>query len=215
MNHELIFFLDVTMTCKVHGCIEKHTSYYCSLCGCKDSAHSSHDCPQGTVLYHGTRLSSIKGVTEEDLKLTSNGCLWQGIHSGESFKDAENVSLHKGEGISIVVFECRVNLGKVKDLNEKKENLTKWRNEKFDSARAIHPSLGDPNKYTELCLKNARKCIIIRVVVTQGYVDDLSVFYEKKQEVEWKSPKRLDVNPACDEVKDNLQNILEESKLEL
>ena len=60
-----------------------------------------------------------------------------------------------------------------------------------------------------------KECIIIRVVVTQGYVDDLSVFYEKKQEVEWKSPKRLDVNPACDEVKDNLQNILEESKLEL
>ena len=73
----LLLFSDATMTCKVNRCSEKGKSYYCRLCGCKNSKHFSQDCPKGRRLYHGTRLPIIKGISSEGLQPSTTGHLGQ------------------------------------------------------------------------------------------------------------------------------------------
>ena len=201
------------MTCRVRGCSEKHKSHYCRLCGLKNSTHFSQDCPQGRTLYHGTRLSSIKGISYEGLRPSTQGRLGPGVYFAESYKVAETISLNRDgrdKGNGAAVFECNVNLGKIKNLKE--DAGSKWQNRDFDSAKSIHPRWAGAADFTEFCLKDNRKCSVRKVTVTEGHIDGLGTFVINKLDKEWKELRQLDDEPTFNDVRDisqiRLENLL-------
>ena len=206
-------FSEPKMNCRVCGCSEKHRSHYCRLCGLKNSTHFSQDCPQGRILYHGTRLLSIKGISSEGLRPSPGGRLGPGIYFAESYKVAETISLYRcgrDKGNGAAVFECNVNLGKIKDLMGGAS--CQWQTEDFDSAKAIHPQWAGAGEFIEFCLKDDRKCSVRKVVVTQGHIDGLGNFEIKKLDREWKELRQLDNEPTFKDVRDishlRLKNLL-------
>ena len=192
------------MTCKVYGCSEKHKSHYCRLCGCENSKHFSQDCLKGRKLYHGTRLSSIKGISSKGLQPSTNGRLGSGIYFTDSFNVAKEISLHREAGEGGAVFECNVNLGKIKSLSKKdKKYLCTWKHKKYDSVKAIHPPWPRINskEFTEYCLKDPKKCSVRKVAITNGHVDGLGSFVVAKKDKQWKELKQLDNDPTYDDVR--------------
>ena len=190
------------MTCRVRGCSEKHKSHYCRLCGLKNSTHFSQDCPQGRTLYHGTRLSSIKGISYEGLRPSTQGRLGPGVYFAESYKVAETISLNRDgrdKGNGAAVFECNVNLGKIKNLKE--DAGSKWQNRDFDSARSIHPRWAGAADFIEFCLKDHRKCSVRKVAVTEGHIDGLGTFVINKLDRKWKELRQLDDEPTFNDVR--------------
>lgn len=160
------------MTCKVNRCSEKGKSYYCRLCGCKNSKHFSQDCPKGRRLYHGTRLPIIKGISSEGLQPSTTGHLGPGIYFAESFNVAKAISRHRGAGKGGAVFEYNVNLGRIKYLGKKDKRDT-WQYEEYDSAEATHPSWPGlkTEEFAEHCLKDPKKFSVRKVGITNGHVD--------------------------------------------
>ena len=192
------------MSCKVNRCSEKHKSHYCRLCGCKNAKHFSQDCPKGRRLYHGTRLSSIKGISSEGLQPSTKGRLGPGIYFAESFNDAKEISLHRGAGEGGAVFECNVNLGRIKYLRKRrKRDLYTWRYEEYDSAEATHPPWPGvkTEEFTEYCLKDPKKCSVRKVAITNGHVDGLGSFVITKMDKQWKELKQLDNDPTFNDVR--------------
>jgi hypothetical protein len=50
-----IWSIKVLKMCKVLGCKKNHKVHYCRVCQTNDVSHLPFDCPQGTILYHGTK----------------------------------------------------------------------------------------------------------------------------------------------------------------
>ena len=191
------------MTCRVPGCSERHRSHYCRLRSNQDSSHYSQDCPEGKILYHGARLSSIKGISEEGLRPSTAGRLGPGISFTDDFQVAETISLKRGqEGNGGAVFECKVNLRHIKDLI--RGTGLEWQNEGYDSAQTIHPSWYNTGEFTEFCLKDASKFSARKVTVTEGRVDGITSLRScviNKVQREWKELKQLDNNPTFEDLR--------------
>ena len=197
------------MTCRVLGCSERHRSHYCRLCGNQDSSHYSQDCPEGKMLYHGTILSSIKGISEEGLRLSTYGRLGPGVYFTDDFQVAETISLNRDQegNNGGAVFECNVNLRRIKDLI--RDTGSEWQNERYDFAQTIHPSWYGTTEFTEFCLKDARKCSVRKVTVTEGRVDGITSLRScviNKGQREWKELKQLDKYPTFDDLR-SLSNV--------
>ena len=93
------------ITCRVPDCTKKHRAHNCRLCSSQDSAHFSMNCPKGGILYHGTRLSSIKGISYQSLRPSTSGRLGQGVYFTYSLQVAEKISRKRGTGNVAAVFE--------------------------------------------------------------------------------------------------------------
>ena len=199
------------MACRVPGCSVRHRSHYCRLCSNQDSSHYWQDCPEGKILYHGTRLSSIKLISEEGLRPSTAGRLGPGIYVTDDFQVAETISLNRGqEGNGGAVFECKVNLRHIKDLI--RDTGSKWQNEGYDSAQTIHSSWYNTGEFTEFYLKDTSKCSIRKVTVTEGRVDGITSLIScviNKVQREWKELKQLDNNPTFEDLR-SLSNIRRE-----
>ena len=165
--------------------------------------HFSQDCPKGRRLYHGTRLSSIKGITSKGLQPSSSGRLGPGIYFTQNFDVAKRISLHRDERGG-AVFECNVNLGRIKNLGKKnKRGLYKWQDGEFDSARAIHPPWPriNSNKFTEYCLKDPEKCTVTKVAISNAHDDGLGSFVINKMDKHWEKLMHLNNDPTIDDVR--------------
>ena len=112
-----------TITCRVPECSKRHKTHYCHLCGRENSTHYSQNCPKGRILYHGTRLSSIKKISCKGLRPGINGRLGPGVYFTDSLQVAENIVQNRGSGNGGAVFECMVNLGRIKSLRRSKGSL--------------------------------------------------------------------------------------------
>ena len=200
------------MPCRVHGCTQRHNSHYCRLCEDNNSNHFSHACPQGIQLYHVTALSNIRGIAEIGLQPTNIGRLGKGVYFAKNFKDAKDISLHRGKagGQAAVVFECNVNLGNIKDMERSSEDS--WQMGNYDSAQGIHEKWVCDDDFTEFCLKDPKKCSIKRVAVTKGHIDDSGVFYIHKRDRGWRDLQQLDRDPEIDDVKAAARNRSTESR---
>ena len=160
------------------------------------------NCPEGRILYHGTRLSSIKGIICQSLRPSTSGRLGQGVYFTDSLQVAEKISRKRVTGNVAAVFECMVYLGRKKDLGSIRDS--KWENEGFDSAEGINPLWPglDTGEFTEFCLKDAKKYNVTMVKVTEECVDDTmssrSCVINKVQR-EWKELKQLDNEPSFDD----------------
>ena len=160
------------------------------------------NCPEGRILYHGTRLSSIKGISCQSLRPSTSGRLGQGVYFTGSLQVAEKTSRKRGTGNVAAVFECMAYLGRKKDLGSIRDS--KWQNEEYDSAEGIHPLWPglDTGEFTEFCLKDAKKCNVRMVKVTEECVDDTmssrSCVINKVQK-KWKELKQLDNEPSFDD----------------
>ena len=184
---------------------------YCRLCSNQDCSHYSQDRHEGKILYHGTRLSSIKGISEEGLRPSTAGRLDPGIYFTDDFQVAETISLNRGqEGNGRAVFECKVNLRNMKDLI--RGTGSEWQNEEYDSAQTIHTSWYNTGEFTEFYLKDTSKRSIRKVTVTEGRVDGItslrSCVIDKVQR-EWKELKQLNNNPTFEDLR-SLSNIRRE-----
>ena len=198
-----------TVTCRVPECSKRHKTHYCHLCGRENSSHYSQNCPKGRILYHGTRLSSVKRISYKGLKPGINGRLGPGVYFTDSLQIAENISQNRGSGNGGAVFECMVNLGRIKYLRRSKDSF--WQNEEFDSAQAIHPPCTgiSTGEFTEFCLKDARKCSLRRVTVTEGHdegIGKLRFCVINRTQKEWKKLRQLDNKPKFEDVKAILKN---------
>ena len=166
------------------------------------------DCPEGKILYHGIRLSSIKGISEKGLRPSTSGRLGPGVYFTDDFQVAETISLNRGqEGNGGAVFEFKVNLRHIKDLI--RGTGSEWQNEGYDSAQTIHPSWYDTGEFTEFCLKDARKCSVRKIKVTEDRVDGITGLRScviSKVQREWKELKQLDKYPTCDDLR-SLSNV--------
>ena len=198
-----------TVTCRVPECSKRHKTHYCHLCGRENSSHYSQNCPKGRILYHGTRLSSVKRISYKGLRPGINGRLGPGVYFTDSLQVAENISQNRGSGNGGAVFECMVNLGRIKYLRRSKDSF--WQNEEFDSAQAIHPPCTgiSTGEFTEFCLKDARKCSLRRVTVTEGHdegIGKLRFCVINRTQKEWKKLRQLDNKPKFEDVKAILKN---------
>ena len=204
--HYLVLFQKTmaTVTCGVPDCRERHASHYCRLCGCKTSTHYSIDCPKGVILYHGTRLSTIKKISYEGLRPSEKGRLGPGVYFTDSLQDAKDISSDKrfGQGKGGAVFECMVYLGRMKSLGRATGSM--WQYENYDSAETIHPAWYGPKEFTEICLKDAKKCSVRKVMVTDGRVEgieSLGTCVITKVQIEWKLLRQLDDDPKFDDIR--------------
>ena len=159
-------------------------------------------CPEGGILYHGTRLSSIKGISCQSLKPSTSGRLGQGVYFADSLQVADKISRKRGTGNVAAVFECMVYLGRKKDLGSIRDST--WQNQGFDSVEGIHPLWPrlDTGEFTEFCLKDVKKCNVRMVKVTEECVDDTMRSRScviKKGQKEWKELKQLDNEPSFDD----------------
>ena len=198
-----------TVTCRVPECSKRHKTHYCHLCGRENSSHYSQNCPKGRILYHGTRLSSVKRISYKGLRPGINGRLGPGVYFTDSLQVAENISQNRGSGNGGAVFECMVNLGRIKYLRRSKDSF--WQNEEFDSAQAIHPPCTgiSTGEFTEFCLKDARKCSLRRVTVTEGHdegIGKLRFCVINRTQKEWKKLRQLDNKPKFEDVRAILKN---------
>ena len=198
-----------TVTCRVPECSKRHKTHYCHLCGRENSSHYSQNCPKGRILYHGTRLSSVKRISYKGLRPGINGRLGPGVYFTDSLQVAENISQNRGSGNGGAVFECMVNLGRIKYLRRSKDSF--WQNEEFDSAQAIHPPLTgiSTGEFTEFCLKDARKCSLRRVTVTEEHdegIGKLRFCVINRTQKEWKKLRQLDNKPKFEDVRAILKN---------
>ena len=187
---------------------EKHKSHHCRLCGAKNSNHFSQDCRKGRKLYHGTSLSSIKGISSKGLQPSTSGRLGPGIYFADSFDVAKGISLHRDPGEGGAVFECNVNLGRIKNLGKRdKRGLYKWQYGTFDSAKAIHPPWPDikGNEFTEYCLKDPKKCSVRKVAITNAHDDGLGSLVISKLDKQWEKLSQLDNNPMLGDVRNILR----------
>ena len=194
----------VAVTCRVPECSKRHKTHYCPLCGLENSSHYSQNCPKGRILYHGTRLSNIKKISYKGLRPGGNGRLGPGVYFTDSLQVAEKISQNRGCGNGGAVFECMVNLGRIKFLRRNKGSM--WQNEEFDSAQAIHPPCSGiaTREFTEFCLKDARKCSIRSMTVTEGHdegIGNLKVCIINKSQKEWKKLRQLDNKPKFEDVR--------------
>ena len=194
----------VAVTCRVPECSKRHKTHYCQLCGLENSSHYSQNCPKGRILYHGTRLSNIKKISYKGLRPGGNGRLGPGVYFTDSLQVAEKISQNRGCGNGGAVFECMVNLGRIKSLRRNKGSM--WQNEEFDSAQAIHPPCSGiaTREFTEFCLKDARKCSIRSMTVTEGHdegIGNLKVCIINKSQKEWKKLRQLDNKPKFEDVR--------------
>ena len=181
----------------------KKKSHDCRLCGRKKSKHFSQDCPKGRRLYHGTGLSGIKEISSEGLQPSTRCLLGLGTYFVESFNDAKEIALHRGAGEGGTVFECNVNLGRMKYLGKKnKRDLYTWRYEEYHPAEATHPQwFGDKTEeFVEYCLKDPKKCNVWKVARTNGHADGLGNFVISKMDKPWKELKQLNNDPKFDDV---------------
>ena len=147
-------------------------------------------------------MSSIKGISCQSLRPSTSGRLGQGVYFTNSLQVTEKISRKRGTGNVAAVFECMVYLGRKKDLGSVRDS--KWQNEGFDSAEGIHPLWPglDTGEFAEFCLKDAKKCNVKMVKVTEECVDDTmssrSCVINKVQR-EWKELKQLDNKPSFDD----------------
>ena len=180
-----------------------YQQYYCRLCDGYTTGHFSMNCPKGKTLYHGTRLSSIQGITYKSLQPSINGRLGPGIYFTDNFEIAKQISLRFDNELGGAVFECNVNRELVKELGDK--NLVAWQNEGYNSASALHPPWYGLNTgyFKEYCLKDPRKCSLKRVTVTQGYVDGIQSLPDSvidKTQIAWKELMELQEEPTINNV---------------
>ena len=175
---------------------------------CKNSQDFSQDCCKGRSPYHGTRLSSIKGISSKGLQPSTKGRLGPGIYFTDSFNVAKEISLHREAGEGGAVFECNVNLGKIKSLSKRdKTYLCTWRYEKYDSAKAIHPPWPRINskEFTEYCLKDPKNSSVRKLTITNVHDDGLGNLVITKSDKRWEKIKQLDNNPTYDDVRNVLR----------
>ena len=110
---------------------------------------------------------------------------------------ASLISHHRGTGTGEAVFECNVNLGRIKGLGV--TSSSDWRNEGFDSARGLHPPWADAQEFTEFCLKNEKKCSVRKVTVTDGNVENaggVGAVVVTTNDKEWENLKELPNRPT-------------------
>ena len=155
--------------CRVSGCNENHTRHYCKICRNDDVSHFAKDCPEGVVLWHGTRITSLSSISLNN-GLTASGpdCrLGQGVYfAGKD--DATAVSKHRGNGTGVVVIGCRVRLGNMKNCGYAADK--NWHGQ-YDSACGIHPSWAGLPAFTEYCLGDESRHRIKEVHIIGGVVN--------------------------------------------
>ena len=154
-------------------------------------------------------MSSVKRISYKGLRPGINGRLGPGVYFTDSLQVAENISQNRGSGNGGAVFECMVNLGRIKYLRRSKDSF--WQNEEFDSAQAIHPPCTgiSTGEFTEFCLKDARKCSLRRVTVTEGHdegIGKLRFCVINRTQKEWKKLRQLDNKPKFEDVRAILKN---------
>ena len=154
-----------TNKCRVPKCKESHESHYCRLCEEDDTDHFSNQCPYGVVLYHGTRLKSIKGIAEHELNPgDDDNRLGAGVYFATTFDVAKSIAQGTMDpsATGAAVFECNVYLGQTIDFGH---DIGKLWHSNYDSATAIHPPWtreGAASHYfPEYCVKHAHKCSCI------------------------------------------------------
>lgn len=153
-----------------NGCDENHAKHYCRVCESSDSDHLAMNCPKGTTLYHGTRVTSISPISLTGLKGSSSGRLGPGLYlttKAEAFKIAE----HYGVGTGVAVFEVRVNISSCKDLGSAGDTGGSWMSG-YNSATSMHPPwAGIPVPFREWVIKDPTKCRIKGLHMIGGVID--------------------------------------------
>jgi len=136
-----------TTSCRVRACtvcsmcacsrMAQQKTYNCQLCNNRYATHSPMDCPHGTRLCHGTKVSNLSNIPQVGFQ-SNAGRLGAGLYLTDA-ANARAISVYRGQGTGVCVIHCNVALGKVKDNGGANDHAGSWRAH-YDSARGLHPS---------------------------------------------------------------------------
>eukprot|EP00347_Sterkiella_histriomuscorum_P002871 403366474 len=161
--------------CKVQKCKENHKKHFCKICHDKDSNHFSKSCPNGIILWHGTKLENLQSILTNGLYPSKVGCMGEGIYLTTK-KEAFCIAQHRGKmnQTDYVVVQVKVNLGKTLELQTNYDYQGNWKNF-YDSATRFHESWANiKTKFQEWIVKDMSQITIM------GYYDKDSQFYDNK-----------------------------------
>jgi hypothetical protein len=132
------------------------------------------------TLYHGTTAKAAANITEQGLRSSKSGRWGKGVYFVDTKENAEKIAKYRarqrGEPDDWAVLECTVNLGDTERLSGDDTSVVTYSFKKvlsstgiYDSTKGTHPPwAGVHHEFTEYCLKNHKKCNVVRKHVKNG-----------------------------------------------
>jgi len=144
-------------------------SHNCVICGNGHANHLPMNCPYGTTLSHGTKVSHLSSISQIGFLASKIGRLGPGLYLTTK-QHATAIAAHRGDGTGVCVIHCHVRLGSVKDNGRNNDNAGSWRG-KYDCCKGLHPKWASNPEFPEWCLKDTGKCVVKEVELVNGVID--------------------------------------------